>query len=208
MGHDGSGDGVRAGATRIDVEARELDARTIEHRLLRDGRPLTFAEVLDGWCNDAGVRAATLATIAASPFTGVFWEVAPIARSQLEFPYRQVVAAAPRLGLVLPEPDAFARHFGADDVVAFDNLGGDARLVVPTRRGDDSIYGHLAATLRGAPRDQLDRLMRRVGEEARARLATREPIWISTSGLGVAWLHVRIDDRPKYYTHAPYREAP
>lgn len=192
----------------IRASANELDARTVEHRLLRDGTPLTFAEVLEGWCGDPDVRAATLATIEASPFTGVFWEVAPIARSQLGSPYRQVVAAAPRLGLLLPEPDAFAQHFGADDVVAFDNLGGDARLVVPARRGDPSIYGHLAAAVRGAPRDQLDRLMRRVGEEARARLATREPIWVSTSGLGVAWLHVRIDDRPKYYTHAPFRAAP
>jgi len=32
--------------------------------------------------------------------------------------------------------------------------------------------------------------------------------WLSTSGLGIAWLHVRLDERPKYYTHAPYRSPP
>ena len=26
-------------------------------------------------------------------------------------------------------------------------------------------------------------------------------------GLGVYWLHVRLDDRPKYYTHVPYRSS-
>jgi len=30
--------------------------------------------------------------------------------------------------------------------------------------------------------------------------------WVSTSGLGVAWLHVRVDSKPKYYSHEAYRE--
>jgi hypothetical protein len=34
------------------------------------------------------------------------------------------------------------------------------------------------------------------------------PLWVSTSGLGVSWLHLRFDRRPKYYTHAPYRLSP
>jgi hypothetical protein len=29
----------------------------------------------------------------------------------------------------------------------------------------------------------------------------------STAGAGVSWLHVRLDDRPKYNGYAPYREA-
>jgi len=29
--------------------------------------------------------------------------------------------------------------------------------------------------------------------------------WLSTSGLGVGWLHVRLDSRPKYYTYEPYK---
>lgn len=41
-----------------------------------------------------------------------------------------------------------------------------------------------------------------------ANVAAGTPVWISTSGLGVPWLHVRIDDRPKYYQHAPYRTWP
>ncbi|MET0247228.1 MAG: hypothetical protein ABW182_10815 [Sphingomonas sp.] len=40
-----------------------------------------------------------------------------------------------------------------------------------------------------------------------ARLAEREKLWVSTSGLGVSWLHARIDDRPKYYSYAPYRSG-
>ena len=38
------------------------------------------------------------------------------------------------------------------------------------------------------------------------RLGTA-PVWLSTAGAGVSWLHVRLGDRPKYYGHAPYRQA-
>ncbi len=34
--------------------------------------------------------------------------------------------------------------------------------------------------------------------------------WVTAvlaAGLGVAWLHIRLDDRPKYYRHAPYARA-
>ena len=33
-----------------------------------------------------------------------------------------------------------------------------------------------------------------------------DPVWFSTSGLGVTWVHLRLDERPKYITYAPYRE--
>jgi hypothetical protein len=31
------------------------------------------------------------------------------------------------------------------------------------------------------------------------------PVWLSTSGLGVYWLHVRLDTHPKYYQYQPYK---
>jgi hypothetical protein len=34
-----------------------------------------------------------------------------------------------------------------------------------------------------------------------------QPIWLSTAGMGVAWLHIRLDERPKYYSHKPYAVA-
>ena len=39
------------------------------------------------------------------------------------------------------------------------------------------------------------------------RRLSAKPVWLSTAGAGVSWLHVRLDDRPKYYGYAPYREA-
>jgi len=33
------------------------------------------------------------------------------------------------------------------------------------------------------------------------------PTWLSTAGLGVYWLHLRLDSRPKYYRYQPYKAA-
>ena len=91
-----------------------------------------------------------------------------------------------------------------EGVVSFSNLGGDATLVVPSPRGQTVAYGHLAAFVRNAPAAQLRALWRVLGRVAESKLGD-DPIWISTAGGGVAWLHVRLDSRPKYYAFAPYK---
>ena len=51
--------------------------------------------------------------------------------------------------------------------------------------------------------------IRAVGAEVKSILlsgTSEDPVWVSTNGDGVAWLHVRIDERPKYYAYAPYRK--
>jgi hypothetical protein len=104
-----------------------------------------------------------------------------------------------------PEPAAFAGHFAPAQVVAiFANRGGDALLVAPAPQEPPGAYAHLAAFARQAPMSQQHALWQAVGDAVARRLST-VPLWLSTSGLGVAWLHVRLDERPKYYTYAPYR---
>lgn len=36
--------------------------------------------------------------------------------------------------------------------------------------------------------------------------ATLSDVWLSTNGVSTAWLHVRLDSRPKYYHYIPYRK--
>ena len=69
-----------------------------------------------------------------------------------------------------------------------------------------SAYGHLAAFVREAPQAQRHTLWQVVGAALDERIGVR-PTWLSTSGLGVSWLHVRLDSRPKYYQYEPYRVA-
>jgi hypothetical protein len=54
-------------------------------------------------------------------------------------------------------------------------------------------------------KDQVRALWRATAETLLDRISDT-PTWLSTAGLGVIWLHLRLDSRPKYYSHRPYAE--
>jgi len=93
-------------------------------------------------------------------------------------------------------------------------------LICPCQTIPQAIaYTHIAQFSRLAPLDQQKRLWSRAarvieeslvadegGEEEERKRRRRKPLWWSTSGLGVYWVHVRVDTRPKYYTWNEYKE--
>ena len=89
---------------------------------------------------------------------------------------------------------------------SFPIWGVDAIMILPSPVDADSSYSHLLAFLETAPTTQLHTLWQLVGESAMHRL-DEPPVWLNTAGGGVSWLHVRLDDKPKYYVYRPYREA-
>jgi hypothetical protein len=172
------------------------------------GARLSHGDVLVALRDSAPFRRELSERLRATPFAALFFETPAITRASAGRPFECVALAAPALAATEADPTAFAAHVHADgDAIAFENLGGDATLVVPTERGERAAYAHLVRFLRGAPEAQVSSLWRLVGEAALARLGER-PLWLSTAGLGVPWLHVRLDSRPKYYRHAPYRHPP
>lgn len=161
---------------------------------------------------DPALRMLVTGSVRAASSDAVFLETPPVRRELLEQPWGFVLVEAPALSGASADRAAFATHLDqASGVTAtFDNLGGDAVLVAPQRQPslppDD--HAHLAVFARAAPDDALDALWRATGEALRGWLdaTPSRTVWLSTSGLGVAWLHVRLDQRPKYYQHAPYRD--
>jgi hypothetical protein len=170
-----------------------------------DSSPVSFAEVLRRWRDDEEFRAFFIEQLAASRFSAFRWETPPITAATADRPFEYVLHDSPGLARTA-DPDAFAAYFGGakQGVVEFANLGRDAILVVPCPDGPHATYRHLAAFVRQAPEAQKHALWQLVGEAMLRRLSDK-PVWLSTAGAGVSWLHVRLDDRPKYYGHAPYR---
>jgi hypothetical protein len=117
-----------------------------------------------------------------------------------------VLLNAPALATIQAEPAPFQSIFDdetEEDVVVFPNLGGDATLIAPMPVAANVAYPHLAAFLRRAPARQIRSLWRYTARTVFENV-TSAPRWLSTAGLGVAWVHVRLDTHPKYYRHAPY----
>ena len=73
---------------------------------------------------------------------------------------------------------------------------------------DDYAAGHLASFVRHAPDDLLHLLFKTLGVSLIAKFDSldkdHKKLWLSTSGLGVPWVHIRLDTSPKYYTWEPY----
>jgi hypothetical protein len=193
-----------------DPLTQSLDgARGQKKFLAQNNRRLTFGEVLSLWRDDAEFRTFFSALLADVPLQAFRWETPPITSSTLSRDFEFVTLDCPGL-IGTADRLAFENQFNASDsnggVIAFANLGGDAILVVPLPIGPDSAYGHLAAFVRGAPEAQKHALWRSLSHAAEKRVGSR-PVWISTAGMGVAWLHVRLDDRPKYYGYRAYAHA-
>ena len=96
-------------------------------------------------------------------------------------------------------------------MVSFPNLGNDALLIVPCNENSENphIYMHLANFIRMGPDDQIKVFWKEVVNQMYKRLNSKlgKKVWLSTCGLGIFWLHMRLDSLPKYYTYVPYRDA-
>lgn len=182
------------------------EKRTIRFFARESNRALNWNEVLGRWKDDADFRASFTNVLAAAPFEAFRWETPGVTTSDLQSAFEFALTDSPEL-LTGPDPSPFLEHFThAGPVVSFRNLGGDAELLVPCPLAPESAYTHLAVFVRDAPDAQRHALWREASLAMTRRLGAR-PVWLSTAGGGVAWLHVRLDDRPKYYVHQPYRAA-
>ena len=192
--------------------AKELPGRRgFWGRVCRDGAAVTFSDGCRLWEEESRFRIWFNDVLAAMPFAAFRWETPGVtADSAVVSPLEMVVLDSPGLG-EQADPTAFAGQFQrmnpGDTVMTFANLGRDALLVVPRPTQDNGAYGHLAAFTRSAPPSQRDALWALVGRTLRSRLG-KKPVWLNTAGAGVPWLHVRLDDRPKYYGWLPFRCPP
>ncbi len=179
--------------------------------LSRAAARLTIPQVLEAMRSDVSFQEALIAELANAPYPAFFWELPPITAGRPSSPFEFATLRSPGLENAVADPRPFAAHLRAAapeaTVTSFLNLRGDARLIVPVGLGLEGDYAHLATFTRTAPRAQQHDLVAAIGHHAQEALSD-EPLWISTAGLGVFWLHVRLDATPKYYVHKPYRRRP
>jgi hypothetical protein len=174
--------------------------------ILHHDRRILYSEVLERWQHDETFRDFFLSLLIDAPFSAYFWETPAVTKDTIDREFEFVLVDSPQLARVHPNSSAFASHFNNKNemIAIFPNLGNDALLVVPCPQAPNSVYTHLAAFVRQAPEHQKHSLWQNVGETLEQQLQDK-PIWLSTSGLGVYWLHIRLDSFPKYYSFQPYK---
>ena len=197
-----------ANNNKFSCISRKLSGSAIELSFERNGISCSNIDVYGLLQESTVFRTCFIEALANAPFDGFYWECAPLTVVERNAEFECVVLDAPGL-IRKADFRPFSARFMACNpdcqVIAFENIGHDALLVVPTPLGPDHWYSHIGQFLRNAQRDQVHALWQRVGEEM-GKLEGNHPVWLSTSGAGVSWLHIRLDTFPKYYMHQPYRD--
>ena len=189
------------------IRGTESD-RTTKYQLTCNDTLLTYSDVLDLWRHEADFRHYYIQLLTDSPFLAYRWEAPPLTQSTMATPFEFVLIDSPWFCSQQTDTKTFEDYFTDNDhcIVSFANLSGDATLIVPSPRTEADAYGHFAAFIRQAPRSQVDALWRVIGTKVKS-MVSETPLWLSTAGGGVAWLHIRLDSYPKYYSYPPYRQG-
>jgi hypothetical protein len=194
---------------RADVSS--LPEGGIRIEISEGDRPATVQSVLAALKTEPRVGSWFGACLKALPWHAFYWECPALTTATLGDPFECVALEAPSLMDQTAEPDAFRAHLDETPpgslVAVFPNLSGDAVLVAPKEGDEGRGYPHLGAFLRCASQAQIAAFFSALASQGPS-LCWEGPAWISTAGDGVAWLHGRVDRRPKYYRYAPYRAAP
>ena len=186
---------------------KKIDSNTVKYK-----GDLSYRDFLEGLGAKTDVLDDLVGILKKSPFETYFFETPPATQSSLDMSFEFILANALPLKGVSEDRGAFNEHFGGcqESVTSFPNLGGDALMVVPCPSSEATSYSSLGTFMSTASEEQIKAFWSKTGSEALnhwGRKRSGEKVWMSTSGLGVYWLHLRLDSRPKYYTHRPYKNA-
>ena len=181
-----------------------LSVSVIKYELFSGGQPLRFKEFLSRLRTDENFQFWFSKLLAESSFEAFRWECPALTVESLSNAVQFVLVHEPSFATRPTNGSAFRKFFNDNHANAFPNLGGDAVMIVPSPKTDPKIYGHLASFIRHAPSEQKQALWELVANETLKNLS-QKPKWLSTAGGAVPWLHVRLDKRPKYYHHQPYK---
>jgi len=176
---------------RIQQENSFMSNRQFLHLLKEDQKFISF---YTGFLRDC-------------QFEAFFWENKPVAHTNINKTYECSLVNSSILAGVVPNQQAFSSLFtGKKQVVSFPNLGGDAILIAPCPVAKPDVYTHIGKFVREAPEDQILEFWKKTAAMMMVNIGD-EPKWLSTSGLGVYWLHARIDTYPKYYQTEDYKQV-
>lgn len=185
----------------------ESSDQNIKFGINEEGSPISNQKFLQSLRDSREFRNFYNEFLAGSGFNAFFWENKPMTTETLDDDYECNIINSKFLAGRSPDSQTFSQYFDeSKSVVTFPNLGHDAELIVPCPEKENNCYTHIGSFVRKAAKKQIDDFWKITGRETLSSIGSK-PIWLSTSGLGVFWLHARIDTIPKYYQTAEYKQV-
>ena len=199
----------------IKEDASSAHQKATKYKILYDNHYLNFQDVIQNWKSSKTFRNEFRKTIISSEYPFVFFETPPVTYQTLTKQFEFVLVSTSAFKNAKPDYRSFSEQFKTcntdSSACSFYNLGKDAMLIAP--RGVDGErerkYVDFMSFMRNGTEREIHDFFEEVGKSAEEIVSKRgtAKTWISTSGLGVSWLHLRLDSYPKYYTFREYKKV-
>ncbi len=190
---------------KFEFSSEKLNNKTVKYVLFIEGSTISFSDWMRFMLTSKEFVLNFNRIFEESSIPSFFWEVKPITKDSLDLPFEFVLVESARLQLIKQNSSAFETYFHNNDLAAtFPSLRKDAQLIVPTPISEQTNYSQISNFSRSAEQRQIIEFWKRVVYVYSKTIGAKKK-WLSTSGLGVYWLHVRVDSRPKYYQHSDYK---
>lgn len=191
------------------TEPLRLSPEVTKLQFKNDGKYLTYHQTLTLWATNPSFRKSYWQSLIAHGGNGCLWEHPRLTPFSADKPYECVITRTENFSRFTATSGPFLTKMELGTRVStFPNLGGDSLLIVPNEPDENTDVNcrDLIAFCRTAPEEWLHEFWKRTGTEALKALADNSPRqFLSTHGFGVLWLHVRLEERAKYYNHQAYR---
>src|SRR5690242_11327628 len=132
-----------------EAQSTIIDNNNRKFSLLENGVRLEYAGVIQRWQENREFRDFYFSILREAPFDAFFWEHPPVTHINIKDGYEFVLVNSTTLSSVQADPSPFQEKFYADasgrSVIAFQNLGGDAELIVPCLLAARNVYAHFAS---------------------------------------------------------------
>lgn len=189
-----------------NLKIKAGDENAIRFYLEEDQKPMSFQEVFHSWKEVSAFTDFYVKALIDLNFPAFFWEHPALKKNYLSKNYECIIKKTNGFDRREVNQKAFAEKIQSEaGVEVFQNLGKNAWLVVPNKQVEAEHYKHMGSFIQQAPQEQIREQFKKVGEKMLSEMEQDKLIWLNTAGMGVIWLHMRLDTRPKYYKTRPYK---
>jgi len=193
---------------KYSIEIKGQNEHAVRFKLKKGEQYLNFKEVFELWSTNSEFVEFYKNKLIQFDYQAFYWEHPALTEEFLERRYECILQRSKKLENLPVNENAFKNFiYKQEQVVDIMNLGKNARLVIPTKKTDKEIYNHFGKFIRQASREQIIEVFRRLGEKITEEIEKQELIWLNTAGLGVIWVHIRMDTKPKYYKTKKYKDS-
>ncbi len=188
----------------IDLNGKIVIKKTnfIKIIIFKDSQQISWYEILDLWKHNNAFIDFFVSLLILSNFNNFFWQCCSVNRNDLKKKLFECYLIETKYDFGVADNSSFQEYLKTSkSIVNFYNFNKDCLLIVPNYNHSisKSSYLNIYNFIKFAPKSQIHLLFHQISLNIYKEFHKTKKIYLNTHGLGVPWIHIRLDYYPKYY---------